>query len=151
MSPLRRQGATVPKDAFRIKILDSCLRRNDINCFPQQQLITDTVFVHVASNFSAGTNDFRVGRIADIDETDLIIFPVAAARGGLVLILKPVRTDDIRIPQSALDVAFIRIRSFLLVCSFFQARMKHTAIKRAEPEGWGSERAGIRPCTLGVH
>ena len=39
MSPLRRQGATVPKGPFRIEILDSCFRRNDKNRFLQKEII----------------------------------------------------------------------------------------------------------------
>ena len=41
MSPLRRQGSMVPKGTFSIEILDSYLRRNDINRFSLQELINN--------------------------------------------------------------------------------------------------------------
>ena len=52
--------------------------------------------------FAAGSDHFPVRRVSDIQKTDLVILLVVnAARGGLVLPLKPMRAHELRVPQRA--------------------------------------------------
>lgn len=63
--------------------------------------------VQPIADSTRGSDDLRVGRIADVDESDLIVLAVAAASNVLFTILEPVRADDVRVTQRLREVVLI--------------------------------------------
>jgi len=58
----------------------------------------EPIFVEAISNIASSPYYFRVGLVANVNESDLVILTVTATRRGLVLVLKPVRADNLRVP-----------------------------------------------------
>ena len=79
--------------------------------------VVHSIFVHIVSDPADSGYCFRLRCVADIDEADLIVFAVAPSGSGLVFVLEPVCTDDVRICKCALNIAFICFGAVVLVLS----------------------------------
>ncbi|MBT4504160.1 MAG: hypothetical protein HOC74_40895, partial [Gemmatimonadetes bacterium] len=90
--------------------------------------------IEVVAHHSTRFNRFGIGRIAYIDETDLVVLPVPASSRGLILILEPVGADDEGITERPHDVVPVQFRAVPLIARLFQAGVEHAAVERAEVE-----------------
>ena len=90
--------------------------------------------VQGATNVAYRIDCFRVGFIANVDQSNLIILAVAAARRRLIAVLKPVRANEARILESAGDVFVVCTGAILLTGGRSQSGVEHAAIQRSKME-----------------
>ena len=120
-SPIRL-GAVVPKVAPAVlnKTLFACL-------FPRVARL-----VHSLANGAGSFNQFRIGLVRDRQETDLVIFTVAASGQGLVAPLEPVGPDKARMVEALSDEIFIALRTLGLTLGWDKTGVEESAVERAE-------------------
>ena len=81
-------------------------------------MVFESIFVKAGTNPAGGPDYFGVRIITYVNEANLVVFPIASAGGGLVLVLEPMSADYVGISQGTADVTFVFIGAVLLVGCF---------------------------------
>ena len=75
-----------------------------------------------------------VRRVADVNESDLVILAVVAPRDILFAVLKPVRANDVWVLKCPSEVVHVSIGALLLIRHTSKTWMDHAAVQCAKVE-----------------